>query len=299
MRAVLLPLLSIILTWAWGANSAETVPNGPPPEAKTSDTASQSVLPLPLGEHSCLPYYPAMAMRMNQQGAVTVDVGVSPQGAVTDVRVVKSSGFDALDDAAVNCAKERLYRPAIRNGVPIAGQSQATIKFALGEPPGGQFAGAEHTAVLNWVRSPLWSPPPPRPGWSRDKSSETAGGVIMAYKFSASDPASDQYVSAGAYSNVPSLDEFIANHDASLQSIADSASFTERRIMVCGDMPAWEAEYSRSGLVPNSPRQSVTIKQVAVVTNGTAYLATYIRPGGSSPRPDADEWIHTYCKPKS
>ena len=52
-------------------------------------------------------YYPPHARRKGMQGTVLLSFGISGQGAVHDIRVVKSSGYAILDLAAQD-AMQRL-----------------------------------------------------------------------------------------------------------------------------------------------------------------------------------------------
>jgi TonB family protein len=65
--------------------------------------------------------YPAPPQGPLPAGKVSVDVAVSPTGAVTSAKVAHSSGNAALDRAAVKLAKESGYEPAMRNCKPVAG----------------------------------------------------------------------------------------------------------------------------------------------------------------------------------
>ena len=44
--------------------------------------------------------YPEAARRQNIHGAVTLEVLIAADGGLREVRVLRSSGFDVLDDAA-------------------------------------------------------------------------------------------------------------------------------------------------------------------------------------------------------
>ncbi|HEY3776526.1 MAG TPA: energy transducer TonB [Rhizomicrobium sp.] len=286
MRAILTRFIPILLVSMATPSLAGPTTNPAPP---TPASASQSSAPVALGGQYCAAFYPPIAVRLNQQGSVGIAVEVSAQGTVTNVRIVQSSGYDALDLAAIRCAMQWTYRPAIRNGVTTASRTEATIAFSLG-------GAGPISAPVRVPSPPLWTPPPPPPGWERDRSSENQAGVVAAYELSAPTPASDQYLSAGVYSNASSLDDFVAQHESELRGLSGSGSFREQTIAVCGGVPAWEAEYSRAGLNRSAPKAALTIRQVATVRNGDAYVATYIRPAGASVRPDADEWIRAYCR---
>ena len=57
------------------------------------------------------PIYPAFAQRNRQQGTVVLEFTVDASGAVTSVKVQKTSGFNILDEAAVKAVKERWRFP--------------------------------------------------------------------------------------------------------------------------------------------------------------------------------------------
>ena len=56
------------------------------------------------------PSYPGIAVRNRYQGTTTLDILVDASGAIISVKVVKSSGFPVLDEAAVQAVKTR-WRP--------------------------------------------------------------------------------------------------------------------------------------------------------------------------------------------
>jgi len=65
------------------------------------------------------PPYPPVSIRLGQQGPVVVSVWVLPNGRVGDVRLDASSGFDALDRAAMSEARRWRLVPATRDGIAI------------------------------------------------------------------------------------------------------------------------------------------------------------------------------------
>ncbi len=57
--------------------------------------------------------YPPRSLRAKEEGVVSVTMCVSEQGRISDVKVVKSSGFPLLDEATVkNLPKVRMSTPA-------------------------------------------------------------------------------------------------------------------------------------------------------------------------------------------
>jgi TonB family protein len=65
--------------------------------------------------------YPAGAMRKKQEGDVTLSMCMSVDGRASDVKVIKSSGVDSLDEAAVNGIPKLRFQPARDSaGKPVA-----------------------------------------------------------------------------------------------------------------------------------------------------------------------------------
>ena len=78
------------------------------------------------------PVYPSAARRREQQGTVTVRVLVGADGAVERAEVADSSGFDSLDDAALETVRARWrFVPARHDGVAVESWVLVPIRFAL------------------------------------------------------------------------------------------------------------------------------------------------------------------------
>ena len=60
---------------------------------------------------------------------VTLHLRVSKLGEVTDADLVQSSGDDALDDAALDAVGGWTYAPALHNGRPVHGETDAVVSF--------------------------------------------------------------------------------------------------------------------------------------------------------------------------
>jgi protein TonB len=80
------------------------------------------------------PQYSARMIREGSQGNIDLEVYVLPTGRVGDARVVKSTGFEELDRAALAEAK-RNWRllPATRDGVAVAQWHRLRVTFKLNE----------------------------------------------------------------------------------------------------------------------------------------------------------------------
>ena len=78
------------------------------------------------------PIYPAAARRREQQGTVTVKVLVGADGSVERAEIADSSGFDSLDDAALETVRSRWrFVPARRDGLAVESWVLVPIRFAL------------------------------------------------------------------------------------------------------------------------------------------------------------------------
>jgi|GEM_PF-428147 len=78
------------------------------------------------------PAYPAIARRRAQQGTVTVSVMVGADGSVERAEVADSSGFDTLDDAALETVRSRWrFVPARHGGLAVESWVLVPIRFAL------------------------------------------------------------------------------------------------------------------------------------------------------------------------
>ncbi|HEY2385424.1 MAG TPA: energy transducer TonB [Candidatus Binatia bacterium] len=79
------------------------------------------------------PEYPARARRQGWQGTVDVAVRVGGDGAVEEAQVGRSSGFAALDTAAVSVARRSRFRVA--GGTAVSGQLRYRFVLEAGERP--------------------------------------------------------------------------------------------------------------------------------------------------------------------
>jgi len=81
-----------------------------------------------------VPRYPTEARRHAQQGTVVLRVEVGVDGSVARIEVAQSSGFDALDDSAIDTVRSRWrFVPARRDGIAVASWCEVPIRFALTE----------------------------------------------------------------------------------------------------------------------------------------------------------------------
>ena len=95
--------------------------------------------------------YPEEAAAAELEGTVLLEITVSAEGGVTDVRVVDGVG-GGLDEAAMDAARRFRFEPAMVNGQPTAARFRYPYVFEL-RPPEPEPEPATPEA-----------PPPPAPG---------------------------------------------------------------------------------------------------------------------------------------
>ncbi len=75
------------------------------------------------------PNYPDIAKQARVQGVVILECTISPQGKVTDVKVLR--GIPLLDAAAIEAVKQWVYTPTLLNDVPVPVIMTVTVNFHL------------------------------------------------------------------------------------------------------------------------------------------------------------------------
>lgn len=68
---------------------------------------------------------------MGEQGQVIHSVLIGADGLPVSARLVKSSGFDRLDEASFNAVMRWRYTPGKRHGVPTAMSFNVPINWVL------------------------------------------------------------------------------------------------------------------------------------------------------------------------
>lgn len=77
------------------------------------------------------PVYPPMSKRLGEQGQAIHSVLIGTDGLPQGARLIKSSGFDRLDQAAYNAVMSWRYVPGKRNGLATAMSYNAPITWVL------------------------------------------------------------------------------------------------------------------------------------------------------------------------
>jgi protein TonB len=77
------------------------------------------------------PRYPSTARRRNQQGVVRVEVRLDERGQQLKLTLVRSSGVESLDQAALEAVTQWRFRPEIVDGRAVPSRVEIPIEFAL------------------------------------------------------------------------------------------------------------------------------------------------------------------------
>lgn len=102
------------------------LPDAPPP---TQAVRVGGQIKEPKKVHNVTPGYPDIAKQARVQGIVILECTISPQGKVTDVKVLR--GIPLLDQAAIDAVKQWVYTPTLLNGVPVPVIMTVTVNFKL------------------------------------------------------------------------------------------------------------------------------------------------------------------------
>lgn len=113
----------------------------PPPEPQQPATAipaapapSQARVTVdkpPSPRRRIKPEYPKGARQRGEEGDVTLELDVSADGTVDDVRVVASCGFAELERAAIQSVKRARFTPARRGTENVPASARITLTFRL------------------------------------------------------------------------------------------------------------------------------------------------------------------------
>jgi protein TonB len=75
------------------------------------------------------PAYPDIAKQARVQGVVILECTISPQGRVSDVKMLR--GIPLLNEAAIAAVRQWVYTPTLLNGVPVPVIMTVTVNFRL------------------------------------------------------------------------------------------------------------------------------------------------------------------------
>ncbi|MFP6850187.1 MAG: TonB family protein [Pseudomonas sp.] len=120
-----LPSQSAALVGSAAATAAPAKPVAAQPAAEVLSTKPS------FREPPRQPNYPSQARRRNQQGVVLVEVRLDARGQQRGLNVLRSSGVDSLDRAALDAVAQWRFRPETAGGQAVPSRVQIPIQFAL------------------------------------------------------------------------------------------------------------------------------------------------------------------------
>lgn len=77
------------------------------------------------------PHYPALSLENGEEGEVQLAVVVAPEGGLDSVKIVKSSRYRRLDNAADKHIKQSIFLPKVINGEPVWTQFNVPIHYQI------------------------------------------------------------------------------------------------------------------------------------------------------------------------
>lgn len=120
------------------ASPVASAPSAPAPAAANPPARVEPALSEPVitqspryAEPPARPAYPALARRRGWQGEVWLEIEVGPEGRSAEPVLLRSSGFELLDKAALEVARQWRFVPEQRNGRPVATRVRIPVQFAL------------------------------------------------------------------------------------------------------------------------------------------------------------------------
>ncbi len=115
------------------AEPAPPPPPDPPAAAQDSpaSTASEGPTRGARPVHAPPPTYPRASLRLGEQGAVLCRLHVGPGGHVAHVELVRSSGHERLDEAALAALRTWRFEPALAAGVAVPEVYPHRVVFRL------------------------------------------------------------------------------------------------------------------------------------------------------------------------
>lgn len=108
---------------------APPTPPAPPAPAATAPVIPPNFVAAYLDNPA--PQYPHLSRRLRESGTVLLHVRVSPEGRSAQVEVNKSSGYDRLDQAAIEAVRKWRFVPAKQGEQAVSAWVIVPINFQL------------------------------------------------------------------------------------------------------------------------------------------------------------------------
>lgn len=122
------------VAWASQGNAGGSPPISTHSFQSTQDDTSGAALERPVTvENMPPPSYPRSAFENSQTGQVMLRVDVDAQGKVSDVRVLSATNPGVFEEVSIAAARQWTYRPALKDGKPVAAAVRIPVTFAMDE----------------------------------------------------------------------------------------------------------------------------------------------------------------------
>lgn len=123
-----IPVLGLVFaSLAFYADAAATV------TSVSASAADGLVEPTFSDPDSCKPDYPLASRNAAEEGTVKVQVSVNRRGKFAGAKVLSSSGHPALDNATVGAFSKCVFKPAYKNGKPVASNFEVVYIWKLAD----------------------------------------------------------------------------------------------------------------------------------------------------------------------
>jgi protein TonB len=120
---------------AWAHQPPQIAVTDAAPEKPTPATEAPAASPMNRAPSILAvmpPRYPRSALAQGIEGTSMVFVQIRADGTVTEARIERSSGNEALDAAALDVVRQWTFNPERRNGEAIGSSLRVPIEFSLG-----------------------------------------------------------------------------------------------------------------------------------------------------------------------
>ncbi len=122
-----------------GTTTGKTGPGGPTGQQENPDRGRSTIEGAGIQNARVLSFakqYPLSAWQNGEEGSCLIQVDVSAAGTITGARLLSSTGYDRLDQAAIRSAFQSSYAPARDgNGNPVAGRLNIPVQYRLTDGP--------------------------------------------------------------------------------------------------------------------------------------------------------------------